>query len=120
MLHPYVERLLDTLATIMSKHAEVGGGSAVATGGSSSAGDGEDGAEGEGEQEDSEGLLQQHLFVLLFECLGDAERWADGLKAVNRAFSHVPATLQRPLWQYKVVFLSKLGRSALDGLAKVS
>ena len=38
---------------------------------------------------------------------------------VNGAFAHVPPALQRPLWQWRVIFLSKLGRSALDGLAKM-
>ena len=59
------------------------------------------------------------LFVLLFECLADAQRWMDGLKRVNLSFPHVPKSLQRPLWQWKVVFMSKLGRSALDGMAKM-
>jgi hypothetical protein len=31
----------------------------------------------------------------------------------------VPLKLARPLWQWRVVFLSRLGRSALDGLAKM-
>ena len=74
----------------------------------------------EQQRADSEdGLLRMQLFVLLFECLADAERWADGLKQVNASFPHVPPPLQRPLWQWKVVFLSKLGRSALDGMAKM-
>ena len=31
----------------------------------------------------------------------------------------MPTSLQRPLWQWRVVFMSKLGKSVLDGTAKM-
>jgi len=93
-LRPYVETVLRSLV----KASSLGSG-----GGSSS----------------SDGLLRVQLFALLCECLADVEKWADGLREVNNAFSHVPSKLARPLWQWRVVFLSRLGRSALDGLAKM-
>jgi len=59
------------------------------------------------------------LFILLFECYTDAEDWSGGLDAVNDAFIQIPAHLQRSLWQRRVVFMSKLGKSVLDGMQKM-
>ena len=67
-----------------------------------------------------EGLaFRVQLFVLLFECYADRAAWDEGLRACNDAFAHVPTSLQRPLWQWRVVFMSKLGKSVLDGMAKM-
>jgi hypothetical protein len=103
-LHPFVEGVLRLLvqASALSGGAESG---------QPASGEAADGA--------SDGLLRVQLFALLCECLADASRWADGLREVTEAFPHVPLTLARPLWQWRVVFLSRLGRSALDGLAKM-
>jgi hypothetical protein len=59
------------------------------------------------------------LYILLFECYTDAEDWSGGLEAVNTAFLQIPAHLQRPLWQQRVVFMSKLGKGVLDGMQKM-
>jgi len=60
-----------------------------------------------------------NLYILLFECFSDVEDWNGGLNAVNDAFLHIPATLQRGLWQRRVVFMSKLGKGVLDGMQKM-
>ncbi|CAM9900537.1 unnamed protein product, partial [Sphacelaria rigidula] len=54
----------------------------------------------------------------LFECYADRLAWKEGLAAVSDAFQCVPPEFQRPLWQWRVLFLSRLGRTALDGVAK--
>ena len=59
------------------------------------------------------------MYILLFECYADVEDWNGGLDAVNEAFSHIPASFQRPLWQRRVVFMSKLGKGVLDGMQKM-
>ncbi len=60
-----------------------------------------------------------NLFILLFECYTDVEDWSGGLEAVNDAFTQIPPHLQRPLWQQRVVFMSKLGKGVLDGMQKM-
>jgi hypothetical protein len=104
-LRPYVENVLRSLV----KASSLGGGKNK---------NNEESGDGDGSSS-SDGLLRVQLFALLCECLADVEKWADGLREVNNAFPHVPPKLARPLWQWRVVFLSRLGRSALDGLAKM-
>ncbi|KAG9410401.1 hypothetical protein AC1031_018439 [Aphanomyces cochlioides] len=48
----------------------------------------------------------------VYEELGE---WAKGLSTVEAAFQVVPPTVQRSLWRYRVLFLSKLGKSVHDG-----
>ena len=60
------------------------------------------------------------LFVLLFECYADRAGVGRGPARVHRRSRTCPPTsLQRPLWQWRVVFMSKLGKSVLDGMAKM-
>jgi hypothetical protein len=63
--------------------------------------------------------LRARLYALSFHCYADERRWAEGQRAVTEAFEHVPASQSKPLWQWKVVFMSKLGKSVLDGIAKM-
>ena len=63
--------------------------------------------------------FRANLYILLFECYADAEDWNGGLAAVNEAFLTIPPTFQRPLWQRRVVFMSKLGKGVLDGMQKM-
>ncbi len=64
-------------------------------------------------------VLQARLYCLLFECFNDAAKWEEGLQCVEEAFQIVPSSYQKPLWQFRVVFTSKMGRSVLDGLSKM-
>ena len=59
------------------------------------------------------------LYTLLLDCFTDVEDWNGGLESVNEAFLHIPPELQRPLWQRRVVFMSKLGKGVLDGMQKM-
>ncbi|CAM9765355.1 unnamed protein product, partial [Ectocarpus sp. 4 AP-2014] len=64
------------------------------------------------------GAVRARLYVLLFECYSDRSEWKQGLAAVTDSLRCVPPDFQRPLWQWRVVFLSRLGITSLDGLAK--
>jgi tetratricopeptide (TPR) repeat protein len=63
--------------------------------------------------------LRVGLYEVLFECYTDQAAWQDGLNAVEQAFQYVPAQYQKTLWQARVVFMSKLGRSVQEGLSKM-
>ena len=53
-------------------------------------------------------------------CYADVEDYHGGLRAAEHAFQHIPSALQKPLWQWCVVFMSKFGRSVLDGMQKMT
>lgn len=59
------------------------------------------------------------LYCLLFEIYFDEERWHDGIESVEEAFQQIPQALQKPLWKYRVIFMSKLGKSVQEGLSKM-
>lgn len=67
----------------------------------------------------SDGQLCLDLYKLLLQCLADERDWQRGLEVVEEAFSHVPQSLQRPLWQTRVLFTSNLGKDAAAGLVKM-
>ncbi|CAM9269015.1 unnamed protein product [Scytosiphon promiscuus] len=64
------------------------------------------------------GAVRAQLYVLLFECYSDRSEWKQGLAAVTDSLRFIPPEFQRPLWRWRVVFLSRLGITALDGVAK--
>ncbi len=49
------------------------------------------------------------LYALLFECLKDSEDWSLGLTLSSDALARVPMEWRRPIWQYRVSFMSKMG-----------
>ncbi|OQR85467.1 hypothetical protein ACHHYP_11792 [Achlya hypogyna] len=55
----------------------------------------------------------------LLDVFEELHLWEPGLEAVEAAFATIPAFYQRPLWQYRVIFMSKLGKSVQDGFAKM-
>ena len=59
------------------------------------------------------------LYRLLFQCFSDKEDWAGGLAAVDEAFQQIPQSLQKSLWEARVVFSSKLGKDVAAGLHKM-
>eukprot|EP00903_Cladosiphon_okamuranus_P014428 g13389.t1 len=59
------------------------------------------------------GSVRAQLYVLLFECYSDRAEWKQGLAAASESLRCVP-----PEFQWRVVFMSRLGVTALDGLAK--
>ena len=69
-----------------------------------------------GEQSDLK--LRLRLYLVLLDCYKDAEDWKNGLDTVDEAFQYVPSALQKPLWNVRVIFLSKVGGNVAEGLAK--
>lgn len=59
------------------------------------------------------------LYCFLFEILADQEEWREGIRSVSEAFQQIPPHLQKPLWQFRVIYLCKLGQSVQDGLSKM-
>lgn len=68
---------------------------------------------------DTMDLLKLQLYLALIEGQAQDCRWGDALSTVLEAFDNVPSPLQKPLWKWRVVAMSKKGRSVLDGLQKL-
>ena len=63
--------------------------------------------------------LRVKLYLVLFDCFQDAGRWQDGLRACVSSFEQVDADYRRPLWEARVLFMSKLGKNVASGVAKM-
>jgi hypothetical protein len=63
--------------------------------------------------------LKQQFYVALIECISFDGDWDAALEVVLEAFENVPAKLQKPLWKWRVVALSKKGKNVLDGIQKL-
>ncbi|RHY56205.1 hypothetical protein DYB38_001223 [Aphanomyces astaci] len=55
----------------------------------------------------------------LLDTYEELQAWEAGLSTVEAAFVVIPSSAQRPLWRYRVIFMSKLGKSVADGFAKM-
>ncbi|KAF0699363.1 Aste57867_10079 [Aphanomyces stellatus] len=55
----------------------------------------------------------------LLDIYEEVQEWGAGLSTVEAAFAVIPPAHQRPLWRYRVIFMSKLGKSVQDGFAKM-
>ena len=64
--------------------------------------------------------FQQSMYILLFDCLVDASAWEVGVKQVDAAFKVLPSTEHKPLWEYKVMFMSTLGQNVEAELGNIS
>ena len=62
----------------------------------------------------------QSAYVLLFDCLMDASEWEKGTKQVEAAFKVLPSNEHKPLWEYKVMFLSSVGKSVDEDIGIIS
>lgn len=63
--------------------------------------------------------LRQQFFLAMIEGYANIHDWDAALKVVMEAFHHVSTALQKPLWQWRVITLSKKGKSVLDGIQKL-
>eukprot|EP00743_Colponemidia_sp_Colp-15_P007862 GILK01008515.1.p1 GENE.GILK01008515.1~~GILK01008515.1.p1 ORF type:complete len:1815 (+),score=367.08 GILK01008515.1:223-5667(+) len=70
-----------------------------------------------GEETDME--LRVCLYRGLFDCISTTEEWARGEMLVDEAFQHVPAHLQRVLWEARMEFLSKQGKDVAAAMVKM-
>ena len=62
----------------------------------------------------------QSAYVLLFDCLMDASEWEKGTKQVEAAFKVLPSNEHKPLWEYKVMFLSSVGKRVYEDIGIIS
>ena len=62
----------------------------------------------------------QSAYVLLFDCLMDVSAWEQGAKQVDAAFKALPSNEHKPLWEYKVMFLSSVGKSVDEDIDIIS
>lgn len=63
--------------------------------------------------------LRQQFFLAMIEGFANVYDWDQALKTVLEAFEYVSAPLQKPLWQWRVITLSKKGKNVLDGIQKL-
>lgn len=64
-------------------------------------------------------LLRQQYYLAMVQGFAMVFDWVGCLKMVMEAFEHVPSHLQKPLWRWRVVAMSKRGKNVLDGLQKL-
>lgn len=63
--------------------------------------------------------LRQQFFLAMIEGFANVYDWDAALKTVLEAFDYVSTALQKPLWQWRVITLSKKGKNVLDGIQKL-
>jgi len=63
--------------------------------------------------------LRQQFYLAIIEGFANVHDWDTALKSVLEAFNHVSSALQKPLWQWRVIALSKKGKNVLDGIQKL-
>eukprot|EP01041_Mallomonas_annulata_P001674 gene1674-3234_t len=65
------------------------------------------------------GLLLQQFYMAIIEVQIQEYKWDVAMQSVLEAFERVPQPLQKPLWKWRVIVLSKKGKNVLDGLQKL-
>ena len=63
--------------------------------------------------------LRQQFYLAMIEGFANVHDWDNALKTVLEAFNYVSKELQKPLWQWRVITLSKKGKNVLDGIQKL-
>lgn len=58
-------------------------------------------------------------YSALFSCISEQKEWNLGEKIVDEAFTYVPSTHQKVLWESKMLYLSKLGKNVLNAIANM-
>ena len=64
-------------------------------------------------------MLRQQFYLAMIEEQAQSHEWDAALEIVFEAFDKVPAKLQKPLWKWRVIVLSKKGKNVLDGIQKL-
>jgi len=55
----------------------------------------------------------------MFTCITEQKEWKLGEKIVDEAFTYVPQTHQKVLWESKALYLSKLGKNVLNAISNM-
>ena len=61
-------------------------------------------------------FLKQQFYLAHIECLSFDSNWDAVLDMVIEAFENVSPKMQKPLWKWRVVAMSKKGKNVLDGI----
>lgn len=69
--------------------------------------------------EDQVSLVKQQFYLALIQEYALREEWKVALSNLMEAFEQTPVRLQKPLWKWRVIVMSKLGKSVLDGIQKL-
>lgn len=64
-------------------------------------------------------LLKQQFYLALIEIHAELGDWSAAMETVMSAFDNMPSDLQKPLWKWRVIVMSKRGKNVLDGLQKL-
>jgi hypothetical protein len=64
-------------------------------------------------------IVKQQFYLAVIEEYANAGDWNSAMSIVNKSFENTPSSLQKPLWKWRVIVMSKKGKSVLDGLQKL-
>ena len=70
-------------------------------------------------QENSDPDFLSLFYSALFQCISEQKDWHLGEKITEEAFTYVPQTHQKVLWEAKMNFLSKLGKNVLSAISNM-
>lgn len=59
------------------------------------------------------------FYSALFQCISEQKDWKLGEKITEEAFTYLPQTHQKVLWEAKMNFLSKLGKNVLSAISNM-
>ena len=68
---------------------------------------------------DKTSLVKLKFYLSIIEEFAQSEEWKQAMEVVMDAFENVPSGMQKPLWKWRVIVMSKLGKSVLDGMQKL-
>ena len=64
-------------------------------------------------------ILRQQFYLAMIEEQALSRNYEEASELVFEAFDKVPSKLQKPLWKWRVVVLSKKGKNVLDAIQKL-
>lgn len=59
------------------------------------------------------------FYSALFSCINEQMEWHLGEKIVDEAFTYIPKTHQKVLWEAKILYISKLGKNVLNAISNM-
>ena len=69
--------------------------------------------------ESSDPDFLQLFYSALFQCISEQKDWKLGEQITEEAFTYLPQTHQKVLWEAKMNFLSKLGKNVLNAISNM-
>ena len=72
-----------------------------------------------GDDNEQAAQLKQQYYLAMIDEQAQDRQWDAATKIVFEAFDNVPSSLLKPLWRWRVIVVSKKGKSVLDALQKL-